>query len=100
MTINLTTPGRTAAVAAAAVKRIVGERFAREPEHEGADSIGWAQQLREMRLAEAAPLARTPLALAAAPYREVVDEHLGVLRIAAQEPARLFHALAGLAATR
>ncbi|MCT2280657.1 hypothetical protein M3G91_23865 [Micromonospora chalcea] len=89
MTINLTMP-RTAA---AAVKRLVAERFVREPEHEGADSIGWAQELRQMRLSETSQPERQQLALAAAPYREVLDEHLGVVRIASLEPARLFDAL-------
>lgn len=34
-------------------------------------------------------------AIAAVPHREVHDPHLGVLRVASLEPARLYDALAG-----
>ncbi|SBT63954.1 hypothetical protein GA0070622_0922 [Micromonospora sediminicola] len=91
MTTTLTCPGRTAvATLTAAVRDFLGDRFAREPEHLGATE-DWHPL---------ADLSGRPVigAIAAAPHREVVDEHLGVLRIASLEPARLFNALASAVA--
>ncbi|RBQ05179.1 hypothetical protein DQE82_26920 [Micromonospora sp. LHW51205] len=84
------------------LKAAVATRLGLEPEHEGA-TPEWAELLRN-GLAErpaagrrrlAAPARPALPAIAAVPHREVVDEHLGVLRVAGLEPARIHDALAG-----
>ncbi|MEU4590075.1 hypothetical protein [Micromonospora aurantiaca (nom. illeg.)] len=79
------------------LKAAVATRLGLEAEHEGA-TPEWAELLRN-GLNER-PTLRRPArpvlpAIAAVPHREVVDEHLGVLRVAGLEPARIHDALAG-----
>lgn len=103
MTTTMPTPRRITTLQY--LRAAVAERLGLEPDHEGADAIGWAEQLRQMRHADyqrtvsramdtataVIPAVRAEVpAIAPVPYREVVDEHLGVLRIATQEPARFF----------
>ncbi|WFE45331.1 hypothetical protein [Verrucosispora sp. WMMD1129] len=61
------------------------------PDHPGADT-GWITALRATNQPEQA---ERP-AIASAPHVEVHDPHLGVLRIAVSEPARIYEALAGV----
>ncbi|AYF30635.1 hypothetical protein CSH63_24960 [Micromonospora tulbaghiae] len=86
------------------LKAAVATRLGLEAEHEGA-TPEWAELLRAglndrpaLRRPAASP-ARLPLpAIAAVPHREVVDEHLGVIRVAGQEPARIHDEMTGAAA--
>ncbi|MFI6266126.1 hypothetical protein [Micromonospora sp. NPDC051006] len=84
----------------------LAERLGLEPEHEGA-TPEWASLLRAgltdapaTSRADDTPTAVIPAvrrelpALAAVPYREVHDEHLGVLLVGPITPPHLFNTLA------
>ncbi|MFY1658546.1 hypothetical protein [Micromonospora sp. WMMD1274] len=78
------------------LKAAVAARLGLEAEHQGA-TPEWAELLRT-GLNDRPARHRPPTAIAAVPHREVVDEHLGVIRVAGQEPARIHDEMTGATA--